>query len=204
MMDFGTEIAAVFIIRGRITQFLDKREFKPYWANTSSNALVGKLIRESDRDIKIAVEDLIEGKSFRIALDEQIVFHELDNNPDAVWSLLLASGYLKIASICSVNKEYELLEEPAEYELTLTNHEIVLVFQKMIRGWFGVCKSSYNDFIRSLLHNDPDGMNEYLSRVAFVAVGSFDSAGKPSEQMQPEKFYHGLVLSISCEKRQKP
>lgn len=78
-----------------ITQFPDKREFKPYWANTSSNALVGKLIQESDRDIKIAVEDLIEGKSFRIALDEQIVFHEPDNNPDAVWSLLLASGYLK-------------------------------------------------------------------------------------------------------------
>ncbi len=186
-----------------ITQFLDKREFKPYWANTSSNALVGKLIRESDRDIKIAVEDLIEGKSFRIALDEQIVFHELDNNPDAVWSLLLASGYLKIASICSVNKEYELLEEPAEYELTLTNHEIVLAFQKMIRGWFGVCKSSYNDFIRSLLHNDPDGMNEYLSRVAFVAVGSFDSAGKPSEQMQPEKFYHGLVLGMILDLRNK-
>lgn len=186
-----------------ITQFLDKREFKPYWANTSSNALVGKLIQKSDRDIKIAVEDLIKGKTIHIAMDEQIVFHDLDDNPDAVWSLLLASGYLKITDMYSANQEHGGLQEPLEYELMLTNLEIVMVFQKMIRGWFGVCQSSYHDFIKSLLHNDMDSMNEYLSRVTFAVVGSFDSAGKPSGRMQPEKFYHGLVLGLILDLRNK-
>ncbi len=182
-----------------ITQFLDKRKFQPYWANTSSNALVGKLIQESDRRVKMAVEDLIEGKSFRIIIDEQLVFYELDMNQDAVWSLLLASGYLKIIDFYHTDNEFE--EEPVEYGLMLTNYEITLVFQKMIRGWFAVCKSSYNDFLVSLLKNDLEGMNEYLNRVALSTVSSFDSSNHPSEYMQPEKFYHGLVLGIMLDLR---
>lgn len=177
-----------------ITQFLDKKELKPYWANTSSNALAAKLIQKSDREVKMAVEDLIRGKSLRIFTDEQIVFQELDENPDAVWSLLLASGYLKIINIPAEDSSYA--ETPASYELMLTNFEIVTVFQKMIRGWFGICRPSYNDFIKSVLRNDLEGINEYLNQVVLASVSSFDSAGRPCGQTQPEKFYHGLVLGL--------
>ena len=55
----------------------------------------------------MAVEDLIEGKSFRVMMDEQIVFNELDHNQDAVWSLLVASGYLKIVDVYNVEREFE-------------------------------------------------------------------------------------------------
>lgn len=184
-----------------ITQFLDKREFKPYWANTSSNALVGKLIQEGDRKIKMVVEDLMEGRSFRGIIDEQIVFNEIDYNQDAVWSLLLVSGYLKIIDFHAVDDEFE--EGLVEYELTLTNLEIVLVFRKMIHGWFAVCKSSYNDFISALLQDDLESMNEYLNRVALSTVSSFDSGRQPSELMQLEKFYHGLVLGMMLDLRNR-
>lgn len=173
-----------------VLNYLDKKNPAPYWANTSSNALVGKIIQESDGEIKKIVEDLIEGKSFRIEMDEQIVFNELDTNRDAIWSLLLASGYLKI-------KDFHAMD----YELALTNLETVFVFRKMIRSWFSACKSYYNDFVKSLLNNDLESMNEYLNQVLLATVSSFDSANQPSTWLQPEKFYHGLALGLILDLR---
>lgn len=79
-----------------IINYLDKRRFSPYWANTSSNGLVGKLIREGSPDLKIAMEDLLAGKPLHAQIDEQVVFNTLDDDESAVWSLLLASGYLRV------------------------------------------------------------------------------------------------------------
>ena len=79
-----------------ILNFLKYKRFEAYWANTSSNSLVGKMIRESSRDIKLTMEDLLLGHSFHTRLDEQIVYSRLYENETAIWSLLLASGYLKV------------------------------------------------------------------------------------------------------------
>ena len=89
-----------------ILNFLDKGKFTTYWANTSSNSLVGKLIREGNRRIKEKFESLLEGESIRTPIDEQIVYNQLDGNETAVWSLLLASGYLKVLDY----EKEELLE----------------------------------------------------------------------------------------------
>ncbi len=78
-----------------VINLLDKREYRAYWANTSSNSLIGKLIREGSKDVKIIMEGLLKQKSFHTQLDEQIVFNQLDYNEYAIWSLLLASGYLR-------------------------------------------------------------------------------------------------------------
>lgn len=186
-----------------ITQFLEKGEFKPYWANTGSNALAGILIQKGDRKMKMAVEDLIEGRSIWVMLDEQIVFQELDHNQDAVWSLLLASGYLKITDSGTDMEESGAAEGLTECELMLTNFESLCVFRKMIHGWFARCRSSYNDFITALLNNDLESMNEYLNSVALDISSSFDSGCQPSGKLQPEKFYHGLVLGIMLDLRNR-
>ena len=60
-----------------ITQFLDAKEFQSYWANTSSNTLIGQLIQGSSSDVKMAMEDLLNGRSFRTQMDEEIVFKNL-------------------------------------------------------------------------------------------------------------------------------
>ncbi len=177
-----------------ITQYLDERVFAAYWANTSSNRLVGKLVQQGSKEIKIIVEDLLRGKDFCTMVDEQIVFHELDYDQNAIWSLLLASGYLKITGYEVV--EPELGREGTAYHLALTNLEMVVIFRKMIRGWFALCSSSYNDFIRALLENDLESMNAYMNQVALTLVSSFDSGNKPSEKSEPERFYHGLVLGL--------
>ncbi len=79
-----------------IINYLDRRKFSAYWANTSSNSLVGKLIQEGNKEIKIAMEDLLKGKAVHAEIDEQIIFQQLDNNERAIFSLLLASGYLQV------------------------------------------------------------------------------------------------------------
>ncbi len=67
----------------------------------------------------------------RTRIDEQIVFSQLDSNEYAVWSLLLASGYLKVVEY---TVDWENNKE--EYILKLTNKETKLMFQNMIEEWF--------------------------------------------------------------------
>lgn len=170
-----------------ILNFLDKRQYKTYWANTSSNSLVGKLIREGNREIKKEFENLMNGGTLTTTIDEQIVYSQLDDNQDAIWSLMLASGYLKVTDV---------EDKISRYELVITNYEVHRMFEGMISGWFGgKSKADYNDFIKALLLDDIDAMNEYMNRVSTCTFSSFDVDNKPSEK-EPERFYHGFVLGL--------
>ena len=174
-----------------IINFLDKGKVGTYWANSSSNSLVGKLIREGNPELKNTFEDLIKGKKIYRPIDEQIVYNQLDDNDDAIWSLLLASGYLKVL------KFEEKIEggQEALYELTLTNEEVKDMFYSMVRGWLGKAKTSYNDFVKALLSGKLKEMNAYMNRVALQSFSYFDTANGPSFDA-PERFYHGFVLGL--------
>ena len=176
-----------------ILNFLDKKTFMTYWANTSSNSLVGKLIREGSRRVKESFERLLSGETIKTPIDEQIVYNQLDGNEDAIWSLLLASGYLKVISYDDLGE----LKYGAEqtYELTLTNYEVRLMFEGMVRGWFQNTKGDYNDFINAMIHDDIDAMNEYMNRVVLSTFSYFDTGKRPSGA-EPERFYHGFVLGL--------
>ncbi len=132
-------------------------------------------------------------------LDEQIVYNQLDNDEEAVWSLLLASGYLKVVSHESYEDNdltYDFSEP--KYELTLTNLEVKRMFRTMIRGWFGKEKSNYNAFIKALLFGDVKAMNVYMNKVAMSMFSYFDTGKNPSGE-EPERFYHGFVLGLMVE-----
>ena len=177
-----------------ILNLLDKRKFTTYWANTSSNSLVGKLIRESGRDVKESFEQLMKGEHLWVPIDEQIVYNQLDDNEYAIWSLLVASGYLKITDYEKYGED-EIIGEP-KYELTLTNHEVEIMFKNMIRGWFVGNASNYNDFIKALLADDQEAMNEYMNRVSHATFSYFDTGRRDFGQAEPERFYHGFVLGL--------
>ncbi len=176
-----------------ILNFLDKRKLSTYWANTSANSLVGKLIREGNRQIKQDFERLMQGETLRMEIDEQIVYNQLNRKKNAIWSLLLASGYLKV-------EDMEFSEEQGRwyYTLALTNREVRFMFESMIRDWFEEDDSSYNDFIRALLLDDIKAMNVYMNRVALQSFSYFDAGNKPSGE-EPERFYHGFVLGLMVE-----
>ncbi len=178
-----------------ILNYLDTGKFMTYWANTSSNSLVGKLIREGSKNLKASFEALLDGQNLWTQVDEQIVYNQLDMDEQAIWSFLLASGYLKVISY----EEYSSENETPEYELALTNLEVKIMFRNMIRRWFGVVRSDYNDFVQALLIGDVDAMNEYMNRVALATFSSFDSGTHPSGKTEPERFYHGFVLGLIVE-----
>lgn len=174
-----------------ILNYLDKKSFSAYWANTSSNGLINQLIREGSPDIKIMVEDLIKGKTIRIQLDEQVIFEQLDRSESAVWSLFLAGGYLKVNTL-----SFDETSGKQEYFLSLTNKEVCLMFEKMIRNWFAESTPSYNQFIKALLAGDVKAMNVYMNRVALSTFSYFDTGKRPSDVTEPERFYHGFVLGF--------
>ena len=176
-----------------IINFLDKGEYATYWANTSSNSLVGKLIREGNGAIKKQFEELLQGNHLRVPIDEQIVYNQLDDNEEAVWSLLLASGYLKVLDYDRLG-DLELGEE-ACYELAVTNREVRIMFDGLVRSWFKKTNADYNDFIKAMFMGDRKAMNAYMNRVALTIFSYFDTGKRPSGQ-EPERFYHGFVLGL--------
>ena len=183
-----------------ILNYLSKKRLSAYWANTSSNSLAGKLIREGDKGIKTSFENLMQGKSLHAEIDEQIVYSQLDSDGQAVWSLLLAAGYLKVKQFNAYETESGDWKE--EYELELTNFEVKTMFQRMVRRWFGSVSSEYNDFIKALLADDIKAMNGYMNRVALATFSYFDTGKNPSCE-EPERFYHGFVLGLMVDLNDK-
>ncbi|MCI8648420.1 MAG: AAA family ATPase [Firmicutes bacterium] len=182
-----------------IVNYLREKRIGTYWANTSSNSLAAKLIREGNKDIKQAFEGLLQGGSINTELDEQIVYDQLDGDEQAVWSLLLAGGYLKVAGFKGKNEmaydwEKNVFVKPV-YKLTLTNLEVRQMFQSMVKGWFRETGSDYNQFVAALLAGDEESMNAYINEVAQKAFSQFDTGIKPSKSA-PERFYHGFVLGL--------
>ncbi len=176
-----------------IINYLDKKEIGIYWANSSSNSLVGKLIREGSPEIKMTMEELLRGGIFHTTFDEQIVFNQLDQGDDAVWSLLVSSGYLKV-----IHYEFNVARRRAEYSLQLTNLEIQVMFEQMIERWFGSCRRVNNAFLQALMEDDVKGMNIFMNKVALQTFSYFDTGKNPSEG-EPERFYHGFVLGMMVE-----
>ena len=179
-----------------IISFIGNRgKYAAYWANTSSNELVNVLMRQGSANVKKTVEDLIAGKSFTVPIDEQIVFSQLAEDENAVWSLLMAAGYLKTIE---VEERMEDDTDDLDYTLALTNLEVQSMFKKMIRGWFAKSsvKAYYNEFINSLLNDDVRRMNTFMNKVALNTFSSFDTGNRPSEETEPERFYHGFVLGM--------
>ena len=176
-----------------ILNYLDKKRVGMYWANTSSNSLVGKLIREGSPEIKMMMEDLLHGKVFHTVIDEQIVFQQLDHNDNAVWSLLLASGYLRVEGFAFNERSGR-----TEYDLKLTNKEVCVMFEHMIDDWFRDYTPDYNIFIKALLQDNKKAMNTYMNRVALETFSYFDT-GKNPARTEPERFYHGFVLGLLVE-----
>ncbi|SDA73395.1 PD-(D/E)XK nuclease superfamily protein [Butyrivibrio sp. INlla18] len=173
-----------------VTQYLDSGVLNNYWANTSENSLVEKLIREGSVDVKRAMESLLNGESIEALIDEEVVFNLIDKNESGIFSMLLASGYLKIDS------DVGDLGIRRRYMVSLTNLEVRHAFENMIKRWFEGSDIKYNDFIKALLLNDVKYMNRFMNEVALNTFSIFDVGGRASEKYEPERFYHGFILGL--------
>ncbi len=174
-----------------ILNFLDEKKVGSYWVNTSSNRLVSKLLQEGSPSVKKNFEDLLAGGALELEIDEQIAYSQLSTKKNAIWSLLLATGYLKVWETTFVERTGR-----AYYKLVLTNKEVAFMFEDMVRDWFSE-NDYYNDFIKALLLGDVAAMNTYMNRVTREMFSYFDTGRNPYSE--PERFYHGFVLGLMVE-----
>ena len=175
-----------------IINFLDEKNYKTYWADSSSNGLINSLVKTGSSYIKMMMETLLKGETIDVPIDEQIVFSQLDYSEDAVWSLMLASGYLKVISSDKLTGDRT---KSVMYKLALTNFEIKLMFEDMILRWFSPAKNETNEFIKALICGDIESMNAYMNKVALKTISYFDTGNVPSDE-EPERFFHGFVLGL--------
>ncbi len=175
-----------------ITSFIDEKKYKAYWANTSANSLVNSLIRTGRNEVKETMETLLQGGSFTAIIDEQIVFSQLGGSVSAIWSLLLATGYLKVLGTEIVGEDKTEI-----YTLALTNKEVEIMFKNMVNGWFKDNASiPYNDFVKAMLDDDVESVNDFMNDIALDSFSNFDTAKGTSSGDIPERFYHGFVLGL--------
>ena len=179
-----------------ITNYLKEKKLLAYWASPSSNGLINRLIQTSKPDVKEFMEELLNEREIVLNFDEQIVFDQLETKENAIWSLMVASGYLKIDKI-----EYRGILHVPWYHLKITNLETLGMFSEMFAGWFQNTRSNYNAFIKAMLCGNIKEMNAYMNEVALATFSSFDTGSHPSGRTQPERFYHGFVLGLLVELR---
>ena len=175
-----------------IINFLDKKEYNTYWADSSSNGLINNLVKKGSPCIKMMMETLLKEETIDVLINEQIVFSELDYSEDAVWSLMLASGYLKVVAAEPLVGNRR---KARKYTLALTNLEIRFMFEDMILRWFSPAKMETNEFIRALINGDIESMNAYMNKVTLKTISYFDTGNIPSDE-EPERFFHGFVLGL--------
>jgi hypothetical protein len=178
-----------------VTNALNEHQYKPYWANSSSNHLMDTLIKRGNAGLKMQFEELIKGNSIKSYVIDDIVYNQLDNNPEAIWSFMLAAGYLKAEKIEYVGKFNKGL-----YTLTLPNLEVERMVNELVGGWFKTDNTEYyNDFIKALLMDDVESMNEFMNDIALNSFSSFDVSKNAAKSDTPERFYHGFVLGLMVE-----
>lgn len=173
-----------------IAVYLNERRFDMHWANTSGNGLVGHLLKQRDPDVKMKFEKLLKGEWIEVVIDEQIIYDQLDTNRNVIWSLLLAGGYLKVLK----HESYLEVKRGGRpmYTLALTNWEVLMLFEDLIKGWFDE-DDSFCDFVKAMFKGNVQEMNQYMNDIALTTFSSFDTGTKPSKKA-PERFYHGFAF----------
>ena len=177
-----------------IINYLKYQEFKPYWANTSSNGLVSLVLRQASPELKMEMERLLDGKSIKTSIDEQLIFDNLTGGGEDVstYSLLLASGYMTGTLLVNDEDEGEI------YNIRITNHETRRMFKSLIKKWFSGRHNQYNRFVTALLAGGLEEMNYYMANVSSNVFSFFDTGINAAEN-----FYHAFTLGLMVELRDR-
>lgn len=170
-----------------ICNFLDTGNLVSYWINTSSNKIIGEVIRRHPVRSKYEIEKLMSGEVVHKLINENITFQYMDGDENSLWSLLLAIGYIKADHVVK-------REEYTECDVSVTNEEVMSMFRNEILGMFDNGSLYYNEFIRAMLAHDTDNMEDILLDITYSSMSYFDVGG--SSHRVPENFFHGLVLGL--------
>ena len=171
-----------------ICNYLIDRNLESYWINTSSNKIIGDIIRKHPAQCKYEIERLMAGEVVHKKINENVTFQYLDGDENSLWSLLLAIGYIK------ADNAVRILEY-TECDVSVTNKEVMSMFETQILGMFEDGSVYYNDFVNALLRQDANEMSDILLDLTYTSMSYFD-VGNCRAKHIPENFFHGLVLGL--------
>jgi len=167
--------------------------FKPYWLNTSDNAIVEQLLTRGGKELRVELESLIRGESIEKPIEENIVFAEIEKREELLWSFLLFSGYLK--PVTTRHDEFD--PTLTLVQLCLPNLEVRGIFIRLIKRWFNDRLEAAK--LRSMLQALVKGATpkfERLFRELVVNSFSYHDFGTDSEKVY-QAFIIGLLVWLS-------
>jgi len=172
-----------------IINYVDKHNsgFKPYWVNTSSNILIKELLTKSELKVKQELESLIQGESITKEIKPFTVMKDIEKDGDAIWSLFLFAGYLKVVG------EKRVAEDLIYTELQIPNLEVKTVYRRFVEEWLAdsLERTELDYMLKAMLEGNISEFEEILQRYVINAFSYFDVNGN-----NPEKVYHAFVLGL--------
>lgn len=166
----------------------NKGQLDWYWIHTGSIDLIADLLSKARFNVKQKFEDLLQGKIIDQALVANLVFPELKDvpNEEALWSLLLYAGYLKVISS-------ELRESELMAKIAIPNKEVRLAYDKIIKQWFSnvINLEFYNRFVSSLINGNIEDFGRYIESYIIQTVSYFDFT-----ENAPEQVFHSFILGL--------
>ena len=166
--------------------FANGCEPRPYWVNTSGNAILAELMRAIDDEHAATLESLLQGGSVQAFLREGVIYSDIGDDEDALYTLLVTTGYLTVAGEQRIGYE-------TQYDLCLPNKEMQSLFADEILRRFRHYqkKSALVRLMQALLAGDAEKAQTGLSKFLVSMVSAFDTGAK-------ESFYHGFVLGMTA------
>ena len=160
-----------------ILNFLQDKELRAYWVNTSDNALIYENLSVANMDVFNCLEKLFEGKEIKKEISPFFTFEELSKF-DGIWQLMVYNGYLKL------NQKLE----DDEYLLTIPNYEIQTFFKKGFIDKYLIGSNYFNPIMRTLLEGNIDEFGRMLEEIFLINTSFHD--------LKAESVYHTFLLGM--------
>ena len=174
-----------------ILNFIDDRPAPPapHWVNTSSNDLVRDLLESGGAEIREDLEALLAGGSVECAVTEDLPLRDIRGDPEAIWSLLLFSGYLKPVDVRTRNRQ-------VFHELAIPNLEVGILYERITRHWLTrhIPSRSLNKLLDALVDGNVPEFARHLQTLVLNMLSYHDTAS--GEKKAPEAVYQSFVLGL--------
>ena len=174
-----------------ILNFIHEQPAPPaaHWVNTSSNDLVRELLESGGEEVREDLEALLAGEGMKCRVMEDLPLRDLRGDPDAIWSLLLFSGYLKPVGVLGDSSE-------PDYQLAIPNREVSILYRRIIRHWLTRhLRSKYlNRLLDALVAGEVPEFAKHLQTLVLNMLSYHDTAG--GKDKMPEAVYQSFVLGL--------
>ena len=162
---------------------------KNYWANTSGNDLIRRLLRQANLSVKDEVEELLGGGQVTKRVKQELTYRDIDESDENLWSVLYATGYLTGKQVGQADADL--------FQLWIPNGEIRKLFADLVEEWFQETaladSARINRFCAAFPAADVAAIQEMLQDYLWDSISVRDTAVRKN---QKENFYHGMLLGL--------